>query len=191
MKIAILTSGILPVPAVQGGAVENLIDFYLEYNEKHKIHHFTVYSVYHPLLKNKKETSHTSYHHIKNDRSFFIRLKRFIFKKTHRNLYYDSSIEFFLYKALQDIKKKEIDAILLENRPGYALSIPKTIKAQLILHLHNDLLNEQTRSSIEMYNNISNIITVSEYIKKQVDGVNKALPSKSITVPNGIDLDKF
>ena len=31
MKIAILTSGILPVPAVQGGAVENLIDFYLEY----------------------------------------------------------------------------------------------------------------------------------------------------------------
>ena len=27
MKIAILTSGILPVPAVQGGAVENLIDF--------------------------------------------------------------------------------------------------------------------------------------------------------------------
>ena len=27
MKIAILTSGILPVPAVQGGAVENLVDF--------------------------------------------------------------------------------------------------------------------------------------------------------------------
>lgn len=28
MKIAILTSGILPVPAVHGGAVENLVDFY-------------------------------------------------------------------------------------------------------------------------------------------------------------------
>lgn len=38
MKIAILTSGILPVPAVQGGAVENLIDFYLEYNDRHQIH---------------------------------------------------------------------------------------------------------------------------------------------------------
>ena len=35
MKIAILTSGILPVPAVQGGAVENLIDFYLAYNDKY------------------------------------------------------------------------------------------------------------------------------------------------------------
>ena len=48
MKIAILTSGILPIPAVLGGAVENLIDFYLEYNEIHKLHDITVYSVYHP-----------------------------------------------------------------------------------------------------------------------------------------------
>ena len=45
MKIAILTSGILPVPAVQGGAVENLIDFYLAYNERQKLHDITVYSI--------------------------------------------------------------------------------------------------------------------------------------------------
>lgn len=48
MKIAILTSGILPVPAVQGGAVENLIDFYLDYNDKNKLHDITIYSVWHP-----------------------------------------------------------------------------------------------------------------------------------------------
>ena len=35
MKIAILTSGILPVPAIHGGAVETLIDFY----KKTGIHH--------------------------------------------------------------------------------------------------------------------------------------------------------
>ena len=34
MRIAILTSGILPVPAVKGGAVESLIDLYLEYNNR-------------------------------------------------------------------------------------------------------------------------------------------------------------
>ena len=45
MKIAILTSGILPVPAVLGGAVENLIDYYLEYNNQHQLHDITVYSV--------------------------------------------------------------------------------------------------------------------------------------------------
>ena len=45
MRIAILTSGILPVPAVQGGAVENLVDFYLEYNDRHRLHDITVYSI--------------------------------------------------------------------------------------------------------------------------------------------------
>ena len=57
MKIAILTSGILPVPAVQGGAVENLIDFYMEYNNLHQLHDITVYSIWdkgvesNPILK--------------------------------------------------------------------------------------------------------------------------------------------
>jgi hypothetical protein len=48
MKIAILTSGILPVPAVQGGAVENLIDFSLEYNDRYRLHDITIYSIWHP-----------------------------------------------------------------------------------------------------------------------------------------------
>ena len=52
MKIAVLTSGILPVPAVQGGAVENLIDFYLEYNHQHKLHDITVYSVADKAVRN-------------------------------------------------------------------------------------------------------------------------------------------
>ena len=57
MKIAILTSGILPVPATKGGAVENLTDFYLEYNDKYQLHDITVYSVddedamHHPALQ--------------------------------------------------------------------------------------------------------------------------------------------
>ena len=45
MNIAILTSGRLPVPAVLGGAVENLIDYYLEYNNVYHLHDITVYSV--------------------------------------------------------------------------------------------------------------------------------------------------
>lgn len=51
MKIAILTSGILPVPAVQGGAVENLMDFYLDYNDKYRLHDITVYSIWHSNIE--------------------------------------------------------------------------------------------------------------------------------------------
>ena len=44
-RIAIITCGLLPIPAVQGGAAENLIDYYLEYNEQHQLHDMTVFSV--------------------------------------------------------------------------------------------------------------------------------------------------
>ena len=65
MRIAILTSGILPVPAVQGGAVENLTDIYLEYNDQHKLHDITIYSIWHPDVKKhpalKSEINHYKY----------------------------------------------------------------------------------------------------------------------------------
>ena len=65
MKIAILTSGILPIPAVQGGAVENLIDFYLDYNNAYHLHDITIYSIWHPDVDNhptqKSEINHYKY----------------------------------------------------------------------------------------------------------------------------------
>ena len=35
-KIAIITGGILPIPAVKGGAIETLLQYYIDYNEKQK-----------------------------------------------------------------------------------------------------------------------------------------------------------
>ena len=52
MKIAVLTCGMLPIPAVQGGAVENLIDFYLEYNDTYKLYDITVYSPWNDKITN-------------------------------------------------------------------------------------------------------------------------------------------
>ena len=52
MKLAVLTCGMLPIPAVQGGAVENLIDFYLEYNTLHRLHDITVYSPWDSKIAN-------------------------------------------------------------------------------------------------------------------------------------------
>ena len=57
MKLAILNSGILPIPAVQGGAVENLTDFYLEFNNRKKLHDITIYSVWNPKVTNEPALS--------------------------------------------------------------------------------------------------------------------------------------
>ena len=46
MKLAIITSGFLPVPATKGGSVENLIENFLKMNEECKDQEITVFSVY-------------------------------------------------------------------------------------------------------------------------------------------------
>ena len=52
----------MPVPAVQGGAVENLIDFYLERNNICCEHDITVYSVWHPSVR-KHPALQSKYNH--------------------------------------------------------------------------------------------------------------------------------
>ena len=106
MKIAILTSGILPVPAVQGGAVENLIDFYLEHNNKHKLHDITIYSVYnkkikiHPALKST--VNHFEYININ---SIWFKVRAKIFERKNHPKYYYYQMEFFLELIIQKMKR--------------------------------------------------------------------------------------
>ena len=45
MKLAIVTSGFLPVPATQGGAVENLVENFVNKNEEYKKLNITVFSI--------------------------------------------------------------------------------------------------------------------------------------------------
>lgn len=44
-KIAIMTNGILPLPAVKGGGAETLVQQLLDENEKQQKYKFIVYSV--------------------------------------------------------------------------------------------------------------------------------------------------
>ena len=191
MKIAILTSGILPVPAVQGGAVENLVDFYLEYNERHRLHDITVYSVWHPLVENhkalKSEVNH--YHYIKID-TWWAKVKKRLYYWNYDKEYYHYSIEYFLHEALKDIRRQQFDAIILENRPGYALKVKVITNAKLVYHLHNDKLNTHVPQYQEIYNAAWRIITVSNFIKSRVQTIN-SLDTKIVTIYNGIDLNTF
>ena len=188
MKIAVLTSGILPVPAVLGGAVENLIDYYLDYNNQHHIHDITVYSIAPPKGTPNSDTSHTHYHYI-DTTSWWGRLKRHIYVRTHKSVYYNPYIEYFFYEVLNDIAKKEYDIIILENRPGYAIPVSKVSKAKIIIHLHNDLLNKDSKNAKEICEVSHKVITVSDYIKGRVVTIGANIPIT--TVHNGIDLERF
>lgn len=188
MKIAVLTSGILPVPAVLGGAVENLIDYYLEYNNQHQLHDITVYSIAPPRSASIVETPNTHYHYI-DTTSWWGRLKRHLYVRTHTVGYYNAYIEYFFHQALKNIAKKEYDVIILENRPGYAIPVSKVSKAKIIIHLHNDLLNKDSKDAKEICKVCHKVITVSNYIKGRVETIGADIPIE--TVYNGIDLERF
>lgn len=191
MRIAILTSGILPVPAVQGGAVENLVDFYLEYNDQHHLHDITVYSVWHPDVEKHPALKLGGNHYIYiKTNGWWNKLMKKIYQKTHGKEYYHYTIEYFLHEAIKDIRHKQYDAIILENRPAYALKLKAVTDAKLIYHLHNEKLTSATPHCQDIYLAADKILTVSNYIQNQVQAIFSDT-LKTETVHNGIDLSAF
>ena len=186
MKIAILTSGILPVPAVQGGAVENLIDFYLEYNEHYRLHDITIFSVYHHNVE-KHPALKSSVNHYKyiNTSSVLYKAQRKLFSLYNKGIY-NSFIEFFFEKAYRILSKSHYDLIILENRPGFAVKLSKRVSTPIVAHIHFDMLSNP--SSEHIFDNIKGIICVSNYL---YSNVSKKIRRKCITVYNGIDYTSF
>lgn len=146
MKIAVLTSGILPVPAVQGGAVENLVDFYMEYNDIHRLHDITVYSISDNAIRTHPALTSDVNHYVYIDTNRFMsKIKKRILHLINKNReYYHYTIEYYLYRAMKSIAVQYYDMIIIENRPGYALRLKGKTNARIVLHLHNDMLNDET-----------------------------------------------
>lgn len=196
MKIAILTSGFLPLPAVKGGAVENLIDMYLAYNDQHRLHDITVYSVEDPdTHRHPALVSTVNHYRYVNVNSLLAKLLKSLQKLIGSKGYYHYSIEYYLKRAIGHIKKQHYDMIVIENRPGYALKLKGLTNAQIICHLHNDVLNDETPYAQEICANVSRIVTVSDFLSQRVRTITNTSPNNllptCITVHNGIDLTLF
>lgn len=192
MKIAILTAGVLPVPAVQGGAVENLVDFCLEYNDQYHLHDITVYSIAHPAVKNHKAIK-SKYNHY-----CFIKLngwiakinKKIYLRKYGGEEYYHYSVEYFFHEARKYILKQNYDIIIIENRPAFALKLQGKTNAKLVLHQENDFLNPLLYNYMNIYKCYSCIINTSDYVTRCVKAF-APNDSKCHTVLNGIDTQRF
>lgn len=190
MKLAILTCGMLPIPAIQGGAVENLIDFYLEYNNKHQLHDITVYSpwdskiVHHPAL-----SSNVNHYIFIDVSSIKARIERKLYGYLHHDEYYNHFIEYYFEKVYADLKKKDFDYIIIENGAGLAYKLSQRGYKNLILHMHNEVRKERFEYHKAVFGSFTKILTVSDYIKRKAA---EHYPINKIqTVYNGIDLQSF
>ena len=190
MKIAIVTPGVLPVPSVKGGAVETLIDYYIEYNELNLEHEITVYGIDDNKFSNIAfdQYKKTKFDLI-NQNSFKYKLKRKIYSLFCKRFYYNSFLDFFAVSVGKKIIGIQFDVIVVENRPGFILPLSQYTNAKLILHLHNETLDSRTQDAKKIFECCTKVFTVSNYVKTKVDTI---MPTDKVNVVyNGIDLDRF
>jgi len=190
MNIAIILPGILPVPSLKGGAVETLIDYLIEYNELNPEHEITIFGGFDKVLTNL-DFSHYKHTHFNllNQKSYFTKLDRLLFKIFKWEKYYNYYLDYFAYNASKGIGSSNFDMVIVENRPGFILPISMCTSAKIVLHLHNDTLSKDTKEATAIVNACSEILTVSNYLKKRVSSI--APTDKVNVVYNGIDLERF
>ncbi len=190
MRIAILTCGMLPIPAVQGGAVENKIDFCLEYNEKTRLHDITVFSPCNQEAVRHPATSSVVNHYVFIDvSSLKAKIARRLYGYFHSGEYYNYFIEYYFEEVYSHLKRQNYDRIVLDNCPGYVLKLSQRGYKNLVLRLGNDLLNSTSKCNEQVFNNTSKILTCSNYIGERVATIRH--DEKIQTLYNGIDVKAF
>ena len=202
MKIAVITSGFLPVPATKGGAVENLIVNLLNENEKHKNFNSHVYSVYEEKAINEsKKYEEAEFEFIKPnifvkilDKITFWIAKNILKKENCQSYRYIFQRLYFLNKISKDLKKNNYDKVLLENHPTQYLALKwrknyLKYKDRYYYHCHNEF--KDTYKCKEIIENTNKIICVSQYIANTMATYLNMDKNKFVVLKNGIDSKRF
>lgn len=180
-KIAIITSGFLPVPASKGGAVENLIDTIIFENENKNMIRPIIFSIYDKeAMKISKNYCNSDFNFIKLsylskaiDYIIYFIINTILRKKNSRKYRYIFQRFDFLYKCSKYLKNHSYDKVLLENHTIMYLCLKfkknyLKYKDNYYYHCHNIVPSKYGMDRI--INNSKKIISVSQfrnnYIKK-------------------------
>lgn len=173
-KLAILTPGVLPVPAVSGGAVEQLVTYIIEGNETNHIYNIDLYTVNDPLLKN---VSYKYTNLIKIDKKSKFTIPRFAFglyNKIIRKVINSPHLDYMNLEFLKAFKNNYYDSVLVENNMElYSLLLTKRKKEKFYFHLHNDFDNgdvdKTIRNTKRIVKTADKIFVVSNFLKEKLN----------------------
>ena len=192
-KIAVITGGLLPLPATKGGAIETLLQYLIDYNETKKDLHLDIYSIEETKAKEKSKkykNSNFIYIKISNKINKILNIGQKIIKKL--KLKKDPNFQLlYINKVCKKLKEENYDLILIESDNHFVNKISKVTKSPIVLYLHNDKLNDKTYNCKKIYDNCYNVITVSNYISSRVLTINGSSDGKVKTIYNGIDTNRF
>ncbi|RSK54441.1 glycosyltransferase family 4 protein [Bacillus canaveralius] len=167
MKIALVATEKLPVPAIRGGAIQIYLDSVASYIGKTE--NVTVISIKDPDLPESEKRSNVEY----------IRFDE------HR----------YLEEVTRHVSQVHYDVVHLCNRPAWLTQLAEAApKTKFILSVHNEMFAPDKLSDQEGKQCISaasKIITVSDYIGKTITSRFKQAQVKTKTVYSGVDLGEY
>lgn len=191
MRIAMITPGYLPVPAVKGGAVEVLIEELIKGNEFHKHYEIDLYTVADNNIKNK-EYKNTKI--IQVSPSKVTKIINSVINKLYQTFKVKKWRTSFCRAMLKTLKTEDYDLIVIHNNlMAYRDIYEKTKnKDNLIYVLHNDI-NTDDENHIKIAKLIGatakKILAVSKYTMNQFKQI---ADTKSIDVfYNCVDLEHY
>ena len=186
MKLLIIPSCNLPMPPVLGGAVQTLINDFLEWNEISKQFDITVASIYNPAAEMRaQEYIFTKFKFYKNENKTI----RTIMEKIVRVVGHYEIGDSFINNVCNDLQKDSYDIILVENVKNYGAIIKRYFSCPVLLHLHNEYFKQNKPNMKRMIASYNSIIAVSSYIKNTV--LNCSEMAKVSVLLNGIDKSEF
>ena len=169
-RMAVISAGFVPVPAVDGGAGEELTTEIIKGNEKKGDYFMDIYTIESPKLCNiKYKNAEVIQLHISKLNWFFCKARNAflkLFNRRYRFIPYNR----VLLKKFRD----NYDLILIENNMQVYEDIYKHMKRSknnMIYHMHNDIDGTTKPEYLCRYitDTAKVILPVSKYIKNRVE----------------------
>lgn len=170
MKILMICTEKLPVPPVLGGAIQTYISGVLPHISRH--HDITILGTDDPSLPDQ-ETIHGIH---------YVRIPGKIFE-----IYREGVVNY--------VQSNRFDLIHIFNRPRLVTPVRHAAaQAKITLSMHNDMFNAEKidpEEAAQAISEVSNIVTVSDYIGNVIKTLYPQASSKVRTIYSGVDIDRF
>ena len=215
-RVAVITSGCLPVPNVLGGAVEALDMMMVRENEKTTNFEFTVFSSWAPGVDeviHDGAFQHTDFRFIKTpmlvkaaDRCIYWAAKYILRKKKLMSYRYIAQRLWYIRKVAKALSKDDasgktpFDKVMIENHATLFMTMQKYRNAEryadkVYYHLHNEVTNDfgckHEIAQVKKVLGVSNYIvdTLDKFLREHGEGGLK--PEQKAVWRNGVDTSRF
>lgn len=215
-RVAVITSGYLPVPNVLGGAVEALDMMMVRENEKTTNFEFTVFSSWAPGVDKVIRDGafqHTDFRFIKTpmlvkaaDRCIYWAAKYILRKKKLMSYRYIAQRLWYIHKVAKALSKDDasgqtpFDKVMIENHATLFMTMQKYRNAEryadkVYYHLHNEVTNDfgckHEIAQVKKVLGVSNYIveTLDRFLREHGEGGLK--PEQKAVWRNGVDTSRF